>query len=96
MTDHRYANILARCLEHEDKAHRDAVLAEYDHDVAQTAHHLMQGLARRLATSIIYTGRKPPLPKDERRALRNMRLGEIQPSWLQDRVKKMVIEAFEQ
>lgn len=96
-----YRQIAAEALEHEAKAHRDQVLARYP-DQAAGSRHLMDGLARRLATSVQYAaevrrrGRKPPerLTQQERIEIRRQALERIEPPWLRARVEAIVRERF--
>lgn len=93
----RYRDILTRCLQFESKAERDAVLADYNLATQAFVRGMMGALARRLATRIRYTGRdNDDLTANDRRALRNTRLAEIEPAWLRERVETMVREHFEQ
>lgn len=93
----RYVGIVVECLAHEDKSHRDAVLARYP-DQAPGARHLMDGIAQRLSAWVRHAGangkgrNREPYTKEERRQLRNERLETIEPPWLRDRVETMVRE----
>lgn len=100
----RYRHVLARCLEQEDRAHRESVLAEYDERVQRMVRRLMEGLARRLAARVRFAGadaviRGPGyaerrITAEERRERRVNALAAIEPDWLRDRVEAMVREQF--
>lgn len=83
----RYSDIIDRCLEREDLAHRDAVLAEYPPQVQAIVRRLLKDLDERLATYVA---------RGETRAERNDRLDAIREPWLRERVRAMMVERFEQ
>lgn len=83
----RYADIINRCLQQEDPAHRDAVLAEYPPQTQAIVRRLLQDLDKRLATYVA---------RGDTRAERNDRLNAIREPWLRERVRAMVIERHQQ
>ena len=92
----RYAHILDRCLEHEDKAHRDAVLSEYPEHVSDIVHRaMMRGIATRLAGWIRHAGKAANVGGEERPSLTRKRLAAVNPKWLRSRVETMVREMME-
>lgn len=102
---YRYRDILAQCLAHEDKAHRDRVLARYPDHVAQMVRAVMKGLAKHRTAWVRHAGagrrvkegpwEYRPMNKEERRALRNVRKATIEPEWLRRRVETMVRERYQ-
>lgn len=94
MTD-QYSTILARCLARQDKAHRDAVLAEYPPHTQAIMRRMMQGIAKRLAAYIVNAGaREWNINAGDRRRLRRERLAAIKEPWLRERVEVIVKEMF--
>lgn len=91
----RYADILARCLAFEDKAHRERVLLGLDPETAVVVRSQLQGLAKRLTAHIAYAGiNDEQITKEQRRARRRERLEAIPEPWLRERVEVMVREHF--
>jgi len=98
MTDRpiRYSEILDRCLAHEDKAHRDAVLAEFPENVQRIVRGLMTGIAKRLASYVrVSAKRERHLDRNVRRQRYRQRLDAIHPPWLRQRVATIAGECWE-
>lgn len=87
-----YRDILARALKHEHKQHRDQVLSTYPEQVQARVRAMMEGMAKRLATSVQYAGCADGCPGID---ARRRRLSVIEPEWLRRRVENIVRERFE-
>lgn len=91
----RLRQIAAIAMEFESKQLRDRILAQYTDREQESVRHLMNGIARRMATIVARSGRTiPGATAKTCRAMRRGKLEAIKSPWLRKRVEQMVIERF--